>query len=564
MTLRSFITYIKKIDALDPSCRITGYQNILLCFLSLIISFFVLAYILFILFISTDYVINKHHIFFYIMIIIVQYIALVLYLKKKFSKNTEVQSINDPSIVEDGWQIGNDTIYRKLLHRFLAVIAIQIALPFIVWTSLLVYYSLLWNEMLEDYREREMPTTISEALPPPIPESINAMPFIVNSGINLSSSLGMDFRDYDKKYKLGSVYRYLTDIDESQKQYLPNNLPSLSRTNIQRYFINTMSIPSIEKYVTDLEMALDKPEMDLYKSDRSSDYDIPKYEIFIIKYFYLIRYYAFSELMSGREDNAIRTLLVQCNLCMRYTFSSKELIDKMISRSFYLDTIEIIQNISGKLTKRSNIILLMNKLGEISFENQSLAMINIYQIECCYYVKYYNDPNVFYNSISGITSIDSTILFLLKPWMYKYGYNELKYFSELKVIIESNNFQTALIKTEKLKNSDHQYRPLSLSYFGIPRSVHTDFIFSFNYLETQNRMTIISLALRLYKIDNGHYPDTLDMLSPEILNIVPVDPISGLDYKYENKNEIIRLEGAKIGFIKRDERSWNTELIIKK
>ena len=35
------------------------------------------------------------------------------------------------------------------------------------------------------------------------------------------------------------------------------------------------------------------------------------------------------------------------------------------------------------------------------------------------------------------------------------------------------------------------------------------------------------LGLKLYKQKNGAYPDTLDKLAPEFLDIIPVDPFTG-------------------------------------
>ena len=560
MTFRRIYNSIKKTIAIDPYGRLTFFQDELLCLLSLIITVLSFGYISFFLLVFTGFHFNKHHYYLYLSLFLLFILYLIRYLRKIFSKNKGNQSVNDPSIVEDGWQAGSDTIYRKILHRLLAVIAVQIGLPIILWTSYLIYYSILWNCMLDDYREKGMPTTISEALPPPVSESMNVMASIANSEINLSSSLGMNFKDYSNKHGLGSVYNYLTNCYDEQKRQLPNNLSSLSRTDIRPYFIKAVSIPAIKRFVNDLEQSLEKPELDVYKTDRTSDFDIPEYDVNILQHTNLLRYYALSELLSGREENAVITLRILCAFINRYALSSKDFIGKYISRISYLDSLAIINSVSGKISNRLNMIILMNTLNEISYETLSLEMIRAYQLECCRYVKYYNDPEVYYDSSLGNSTIDRSFLFLLKPWFYKYGYHELEYLSELKNIIESNNPQNALLKIETLKNSP-QYRPLSK--YGIPRSLSTDFIFSFHYLESQNRMTTIGLALRIYKMNHGHFPETLDMLSPDILNKIPLDPINGLDYKYSNIKKIIRLEGSKISFIKRDEKMWNTELIIK-
>jgi hypothetical protein len=50
----------------------------------------------------------------------------------------------------------------------------------------------------------------------------------------------------------------------------------------------------------------------------------------------------------------------------------------------------------------------------------------------------------------------------------------------------------------------------------------------------------LAIALRLFRIKNGHYPAALSELVPEFLNKLPIDPFSGKDFIY-------RVEGN--GFI---------------
>ena len=49
------------------------------------------------------------------------------------------------------------------------------------------------------------------------------------------------------------------------------------------------------------------------------------------------------------------------------------------------------------------------------------------------------------------------------------------------------------------------------------------------YLLAERHLAATALAIRLYELDHGRRPDTLDELVPEYLPVVPLDPMSGAD-----------------------------------
>ncbi len=61
------------------------------------------------------------------------------------------------------------------------------------------------------------------------------------------------------------------------------------------------------------------------------------------------------------------------------------------------------------------------------------------------------------------------------------------------------------------------------------------------------RRTIISMAVRLYFLEHGKYPDTLDRLVPEYLDRVPVDPFTGKTFYYKKTWSKFRLHSPGLG-----------------
>ncbi len=59
--------------------------------------------------------------------------------------------------------------------------------------------------------------------------------------------------------------------------------------------------------------------------------------------------------------------------------------------------------------------------------------------------------------------------------------------------------------------------------------------------QTQMEGIILLLALRLYHIDHGSYPDRLNELLPEYLDSIPTDPFTGNPFHYENVGDDFRL-----------------------
>ncbi len=55
--------------------------------------------------------------------------------------------------------------------------------------------------------------------------------------------------------------------------------------------------------------------------------------------------------------------------------------------------------------------------------------------------------------------------------------------------------------------------------------------------------TRVAIALRLYRIKQGSYPDNLDALVPTYLDSLPIDPFTGQSFHYEEAGDNFRLYG---------------------
>ena len=55
--------------------------------------------------------------------------------------------------------------------------------------------------------------------------------------------------------------------------------------------------------------------------------------------------------------------------------------------------------------------------------------------------------------------------------------------------------------------------------------------------------TMVAIALRLYRIERGDYPDNLDALVPAYLDSMPLDPFTGSPFHYEKAGDDFRLYG---------------------
>jgi len=55
--------------------------------------------------------------------------------------------------------------------------------------------------------------------------------------------------------------------------------------------------------------------------------------------------------------------------------------------------------------------------------------------------------------------------------------------------------------------------------------------------DTERRLTVAAIALRRFRLQHGALPKRLDVLLPDILAQVPIDPMSGGHLHYELKSD---------------------------
>ncbi|MFH1377734.1 MAG: hypothetical protein ABIH86_03180, partial [Planctomycetota bacterium] len=79
---------------------------------------------------------------------------------------------------------------------------------------------------------------------------------------------------------------------------------------------------------------------------------------------------------------------------------------------------------------------------------------------------------------------------------------------------------------------------------------------------SRRNIAIIGLALEIYRIRNGAYPDSLEALVPDILDSIPVDPFTGDNYKYAKTRDSITISLPDAVTVLNDEQKQQSVLSI--
>ncbi|MCP4378795.1 MAG: hypothetical protein GY794_21790 [bacterium] len=98
--------------------------------------------------------------------------------------------------------------------------------------------------------------------------------------------------------------------------------------------------------------------------------------------------------------------------------------------------------------------------------------------------------------------------------------------------------QTQYAISKRYENASFS-RPLSfLLFLGLERAFELH-----HALIAERRMAAVALAVRMYQIDNGRRPDTLEQLLPDYLAKIPQDPMDepGTEIRYVNDPDMPRL-----------------------
>ena len=110
-----------------------------------------------------------------------------------------------------------------------------------------------------------------------------------------------------------------------------------------------------------------------------------------------------------------------------------------------------------------------------------------------------------------------------------------QYIAEKKLIMQATNGLPSIYKKAKK--------------MVVPTSTHDYFQSSpiYRYFRYQSRLNLnrIALALKIYRIEHGNFPDSLDKLSPGIFKKVPVDTFNGKPFQYRRTKNGFILSGGK-------------------
>ena len=239
--------------------------------------------------------------------------------------------INDPNIVEDGWQPGNTTRFRKIIHWTVGIIAVPISIAALIWTGYYIHYSQKWNRMLNEAKNRGFYVNISDINRPFAPDEKNAAFALVQAHTDLISSFDanefpMNYISQLSEYALSNTddppsddlliwIKYRATYDPIYQELIPRvrdiastdnepvyEVPSLSRSEINQELFRLMNHPAMETFLNDVEAALDLPEMDLRLNVSIEEY----YEIRHLSIIPSIRYIGYYILQGRIAADALK------------------------------------------------------------------------------------------------------------------------------------------------------------------------------------------------------------------------------------------------------------------
>ena len=463
------------------------------------------------------------------------------------NKNAQHQSVNDPNRIEDGWQPGNMTRFRKFVHRFFGVIAIILGFFIIIWSSTYIYYNWRISNKLDAYKESGFLKEFKDFLPPPVPIEKNAFPII-----DRVEKKASDYNFKIESHTIDKMIRYLNSDEEKRledNKYLPVVYQNLSESDLTDTVIKlTFSETRCELWSESVS-ALDYPEYDPFV-DRDKRVETA------------ISFYNYGPLYSRIYIILQRVSLIKYIddpvLSESIIISSIALIDKTtglfgidFSSYFWINrcTEAMRQSLERKDYSEDRILRILKAFQAVSnrrIRELQPTLIRSAQHRVFYYKEIIDDyrkdkQTVSYYGSIGWSCPDVVSSYLLAPLC----------FHSLDVLLQTSNETytnivelspiESLLKNDALIESLKPYTQFRFepSMIGLIYSMNSD---HFTYIMTLNRinMEVIGLALEIHFIRYGDYPDSLNELSPDILDVIPSDLLTDKQFTYiKTDSEII-------------------------
>ncbi len=394
----------------------------------------------------------------------------------------------------------------------IAVTAVSIlAFSFMVHAVANIAISRSLNKTILQAREEGIMLTPEEVMPPPVPDEDNAA-LVYEEAFDLFEKLKNKYQEEWKYMPYESIRE--AELTEAQKADIAKIMdePEFERLyNLIKIAVN-MPASHFEKN------SLGRPSS-LYHHYRISDLA----RLFVLHFYFLAEEKRYAEalesakmtlqLSSALEDESVFYLWQRRKILDRYLVRSlNSFLDNTeitVSAKDYYEFISIIENKDASLTKslQADLVfwenLLIDEFAKAAFGSKKISGY-LYGplIKLIYDLYIQANVPIIKHSLRPYYSIREKI----NLWEGQYRHHKLHKASLPELLVRMSLYFDRLLPAQA------EYKAL---------------------LDTSR----LGLALEIYRIEHGDYPDTLADLVPEIIPELPLDPLTGDDYIYRQEDE---------------------------
>ncbi|MFA7232199.1 MAG: hypothetical protein WC071_13085, partial [Victivallaceae bacterium] len=417
-----------------------------------------------------------------------------------------------------GWYLWNFRIARgrKIIRPVIVALCIILATPWLLYGLAYLYFQHSFNSAIREANAAGIETDIKKLIPPPVPDEQNAAPGILKFHHEYKTAHKLYFSKNsvsDRKEPILLPSRADSSWTGTYFNYNKNSRDTVSQKSILEATNLILNAPLMKQCYAILSEALKKPYCRFSKNFTTQK----TYNLYFMAYqagnFLTDRAYALR--VSGRDNDFFACLADIDKLSDAFI---EQPFQELKSRGLRLKAVEY----------RTAIAAGPDTVGAIKFYEQMIRDINainpampdeIFRIYT--YMEAIDQDKFFIHhdtTLSDRLSMECVKFFIPRKYQsaaawvrWKIQQNKVQkqaLASSSKIAINS-----ALDSLEKVKNRIP----------GIFKSTNANIGLYFHF-RAQFESCKLCLALKIYHIKYGKFPDSLQQLVPEILPDIPVDP----------------------------------------
>ncbi len=430
-----------------------------------------------------------------------------------------------------GWYLWSCRIVRgkRVLKPVIVALSYMLIVPWILYGFVYFYFSFSFNSAIREARTAGLELDIKKVVLPPVPAEQNAVLEI----LNFYHEYQPIYKHYSKKYpESGETTpgtfpsQLLLDSLWTGTDFIFNGIPGkiIQPKNIYEITDIIMNDPRINKCYITLSGALKKPYCRF-----DTDYVSAQY----------------CGLISSVLD-----IISRASLAVNF-LSDRAYALRVVGRNddFFVCLVSI-DRIADALTEQPSAYLKMTGLGFKAIEYQTAIAAGPDTFEA---IKFYNkmirdadsinptmpdETFMIHNYLKNISSLIPPAIddgFLLKskllfPRHLQSAAAWLRWKIEQDKLLKQASASASIKAIEPAANSLQKIRNAIPGFLKL--MVTNDLFYNFMWRERFESYKLC-LALKIYYIKHGKFPESLQQLVPEILPSVPINPLTGKDYTYQ-------------------------------